>query len=176
MVILELRTNQDGFVSDARVLRSIPLLDQAAVDAVMQWRFTPTLLNGQNVPVIMTVTVNFALDPGVSVSPGASAAPRAVDTTGTTPPRSRFGPKVIKEVKPKYPLDGLKEGVQGTVEMEVTIGTEGKVTNARVVRGVPMLNDAAIHAVLQWEFEPPAQPVVTNIEMTFSTTRRGGRN
>ncbi len=39
-----------------------------------------------------------------------------------------------------------------------------------------MLNDAAIHAVLQWEFEPPAQPVVTNIEMTFSTTRRGGRD
>ncbi len=59
---------------------------------------------------------------------------------------------------------------------KLTIGTDGKVSNARVVRGVPMLNDAAIHAVLQWEFEPPAQPVVTNIEMTFSTTRRGGRD
>ncbi len=43
------------------MLRSIPLLDQAALDAVRQWKFTPTLLNGVAVPVIMTVTVNFEL-------------------------------------------------------------------------------------------------------------------
>jgi protein TonB len=41
------------------VLRSVPLLDQAALDAVKQWQFTPTLLNGAPVQVIMTVTVNF---------------------------------------------------------------------------------------------------------------------
>jgi periplasmic protein TonB len=46
-------------VEDARVLRSIPLLDEAALDAVKQWKFTPTLLNGAAVPVIMTMTVNF---------------------------------------------------------------------------------------------------------------------
>ena len=50
-----------GFVSDAKILRSIPLLDQAALDAVRQWEFTPTILNGQPVPVIMTVTVNFTV-------------------------------------------------------------------------------------------------------------------
>jgi protein TonB len=43
------------------VLRSVPGLDQAAVDAVRQWEFTPTLLNGVPVAVIMTVTVNFTL-------------------------------------------------------------------------------------------------------------------
>jgi periplasmic protein TonB len=48
-------------VQDARVLRSIPLLDAAALDAVKQWEFTPTLLNGVPVPVIMTVTVQFTL-------------------------------------------------------------------------------------------------------------------
>jgi hypothetical protein len=48
-------------VSDTRVLRSIPLLDQAAIDAVKQWEYTPTLLNGSAVPVVMTVTVNFTL-------------------------------------------------------------------------------------------------------------------
>ena len=51
----------DGTVQDAKVLRSIPLLDAAALDAVKQWEFTPTLLNGVPVPVIMTVTVNFTL-------------------------------------------------------------------------------------------------------------------
>jgi len=61
MVIIEATIGADGKVKDAKVLRSIPLLDQAALDAVRQWVFTPTLLNGVPVPVIMTVTVNFTL-------------------------------------------------------------------------------------------------------------------
>lgn len=59
VVILEAVIAEDGSVNDVRVLRSIPLLDAAAVEAVRQWRFTPTLLNGEPVPVIMTVTVAF---------------------------------------------------------------------------------------------------------------------
>ena len=61
IVIIEASIGPDGRVSDARVLRSVPLLDQAALDAVRQWTYTPTLLNGVPVPVIMTVTVSFAL-------------------------------------------------------------------------------------------------------------------
>ena len=61
VVIIEATIGADGRVKDAKVLRSIPLLDQAALDAVKQWQFTPTLLNGVPVPVIMTVTVNFTL-------------------------------------------------------------------------------------------------------------------
>ncbi len=61
VVIIEATIGPDGKVKDARVLRSIPLLDQAALEAVRQWEFTPTLLNGVPVPVIMTVTVNFTL-------------------------------------------------------------------------------------------------------------------
>lgn len=61
MVILEATIGADGQVLNARVLRSVPLLDQAALDAVGQWRFTPTLLNGVPVPVVMTVTVQFTL-------------------------------------------------------------------------------------------------------------------
>ena len=61
VVIIEATIGADGKVKDAKVLRSIPLLDQAALDAVKQWQFTPTLLNGVPVSVIMTVTVNFTL-------------------------------------------------------------------------------------------------------------------
>jgi TonB family protein len=61
VVILEAVIGVDGKVQDARILRSIPLLDQAALDAVKQWEFTPTLLNGSPVPVIMTMTVQFTL-------------------------------------------------------------------------------------------------------------------
>jgi protein TonB len=61
IVIIEATISEDGRVVNARILRSVPLLDQAALDAVRQWEFTPTLLNGAPVPVIMTVTVNFTL-------------------------------------------------------------------------------------------------------------------
>ena len=59
VVIVEITIGTDGATTDAKILRSIPLLDQAALDAVRQWRYEPTLLNGTPVPVIMTVTVNF---------------------------------------------------------------------------------------------------------------------
>ena len=61
VVILEAVIREDGGVRDVRVLRSIQLLDAAAVEAVRQWRFTPTLLNGEPVPVVMTITVAFTL-------------------------------------------------------------------------------------------------------------------
>jgi TonB family protein len=61
VVILEATIDGAGNVEDVKVLRSVPLLDQAAIDAVKQWQYTPTLLNGQPVSVVMTVTVNFSL-------------------------------------------------------------------------------------------------------------------
>jgi protein TonB len=61
MVIIEAVIATDGSIRDARVLRSIPLLDRAALDAVRQWRYEPTRLNGVVVPVIVTVTVQFHL-------------------------------------------------------------------------------------------------------------------
>jgi hypothetical protein len=46
---------------DVKVLRGVPLLDEAAVEAVRQWVYTPTLVNGVPTPVMMTVTVHFRL-------------------------------------------------------------------------------------------------------------------
>ncbi len=61
VVIIEATIDETGAVRTARVLRSIPLLDEAALNAVKQWQFTPTLLNGAPVPVVVTMTVNFTL-------------------------------------------------------------------------------------------------------------------
>jgi len=60
-VIIEATIGVDGRVTDTKVLKSVTLLDRAAVEAVMQWQFTPTLLNGVPVPVILVVTVDFTL-------------------------------------------------------------------------------------------------------------------
>jgi protein TonB len=61
IVILEAVINERGLVERVKVLRSVPLLDAAAVEAVGQWRYTPTLLNGSPVSVLMTITLNFTL-------------------------------------------------------------------------------------------------------------------
>jgi len=61
LVIIEATISKEGDVKDAKVLRSQPMLDQAALDAVLQWKYTPPLLNNVPVDVIMTVTVNFTL-------------------------------------------------------------------------------------------------------------------
>jgi len=63
VVIGEVTVGADGRVTEVKILRSVPLLDQAAIDAVRQWEYTPTLLNGAPTPVIMTVTVAFTLPP-----------------------------------------------------------------------------------------------------------------
>jgi protein TonB len=61
VVILDALIAEDGSMREVKVLRGNPLLAQAAADAVRQWQFTPTLLNGRPVPVVMTVTVVFGL-------------------------------------------------------------------------------------------------------------------
>jgi TonB family protein len=61
-VIIEAIIGIDGKIDEARVLRSYPLLDGAALAAVRAWECTPTLLNGVPTPVIMTVTVRFDLN------------------------------------------------------------------------------------------------------------------
>jgi TonB family protein len=61
VVIVEATIGADGKVAQATVLRSIPLLDAAAVEAVRQCEYQPTVVNGVAVPLIYTVTVGFAL-------------------------------------------------------------------------------------------------------------------
>jgi len=60
-VVLEATLDERGVVQNVTVLRSVPLLDQAAIDAVQQWRYSPTRLNGIAIPIIMTITVTFSI-------------------------------------------------------------------------------------------------------------------
>jgi protein TonB len=61
VVILECLINPRGRVAEVTVLRGVPLLEEAAVDAVRRWVYSPTLMDGVPVPVLLTVTVRFGL-------------------------------------------------------------------------------------------------------------------
>jgi TonB family protein len=269
VVICEVLIGPDGKVADAHILRSIPLLDEAALDAVRLWEFTVTLLNGNPVPVIMTATVNFVLDgrapptlsistpvtimfeagvqrakilefisqvTGLVVGADADAAPALNTTVETLERRNvtveealaailepvgltysvagpnsiivrqvkgpgsstlpggvpveygqaanwpvdavRVGgdikpPTKIRDVRPAYPEVAQKARVQGVVICEVLIGPEGWVTDARVLRSIPLLDQAAFDAVRQWEFTPTLLngnpvPVIMTVTVNFT--------
>jgi TonB family protein len=92
-VILEAIIDSRGKVDDIRVIRSVPELERAAVDAVSQWEYTPTFVDGVAIPVIMTVTVTFsiqgspmrqAVPPPNQIGPGMGAG-RGRGRFGTHP-------------------------------------------------------------------------------------------
>jgi len=58
-VILEPIVDTNGRVADVRVVQGVPELNDAALKAVSQWEFTPTLLNGAPTAVIFRCTVEF---------------------------------------------------------------------------------------------------------------------
>jgi len=59
-VVLEAEISKEGTIDNLKVITGHPLLIQSAIDAVKQWRYKPTQLNGEPVPVVTTITVNFA--------------------------------------------------------------------------------------------------------------------
>lgn len=60
VVVLEAVISKQGTIDNLRVITGHPLLIQSAIDAVKQWQYKPTLLNGEPVEVVTTITVNFA--------------------------------------------------------------------------------------------------------------------
>jgi protein TonB len=61
VVVLEAVISKSGSIDSLRVISGHPLLTQAALDAVQQWKYRPTMLSGEPVDVVTTVTVTFTL-------------------------------------------------------------------------------------------------------------------
>jgi TonB family protein len=197
VAIIEAVIDTNGTVADAKVIRSIGEdLDNAALDAVLQWQFQPTLLNGRPVQLIMTVTVNFVLDSDSVVAPPPPPPPPPPVMTADVPPPPppppaplagsiarnelalRVGgqikaPTKIRDVRPIYPLEAQEAKVSGVVILECLIDAEGNVAEARVIRPVALLDEAARDAVLQWKFTPThlngvGVPVIMTVTVNFS--------
>jgi len=84
-------------------------------------------------------------------------------------------PKPIKKVPPDYPQLAAAARITGVVVIEAHVGTDGRVLTADVVKGTPLLNDAAIAAVKQWRYKPlllngePTEFILT-VTVNFSLT------
>jgi len=168
-------------VTNVSVLDGHPLLCQPAMDAVKQWRYSTTLLNGEPVPVQTTVNITFKLSDETFVQP--TSTPTITGMIGTVTPSNpttvnpavqlpRIEPvrvggqvqetKIISKIYPVYPEVAKKARVEATVILEVTVNEQGEVAGVRVLRSHPLLEQAAIDAVKQWRYSPTilnGQPV-----------------
>jgi protein TonB len=186
VVILEALVSPGGDVTDARVLKSIPLLDHAALDAVRQWRYAPTTLNGVAVPVILTVTVNFSLSDQPAQSVITNRTPVGSDMIssdalmsewkGATPIRiggEIRAPERMKYVPPVYPTEAQQARISGVVIIQAIIDENGDVAMSKVLKSIPLLDEAALAAVSQWKYTPTlvngvAVPVVMTVTVNFT--------
>jgi len=173
IVVLEATTDKTGHVKSVRVLKSIPMLDQAAIDAVKQWVYEPMVIDGEPKGVTFTTTTRFTLD---SEKTGEGKVGGVVGGVIGTKQEFKSAkdikpPKLLKSVDPVYPEEARKAGIEGTVVVEATTDERGRVQSVRVLKSIPMLDQAAIDAVKQWVYEP----MVIDGEpkgITFTTTCR----
>ncbi|MCX6561569.1 MAG: energy transducer TonB [Candidatus Aminicenantes bacterium] len=157
-VILEAQTDIYGRVQNIKVLRSIPLLDQAAIDAVRQWVYEPMMIDGRNRPMIFTVTVRFARD-----TARAFAMPN--------PSKGDKDFAVFPAAIPiTYPKEAIAKKLQGTVEVEAVIDAKGSVSAVNVIKSVhPMLDKAAIDGLNDHVFKPaPGKSVIKSGPVALS--------
>lgn len=96
------------------------------------------------------------------------AAAQQPAATAAAPSASQLRP--ISMPAPRYPPDALRAGTSGSVLIEYTVGTDGTVTAARVVRSNPtrVFDREAVNAVRRWRFQPVAEPITTRREISFS--------
>lgn len=81
-------------------------------------------------------------------------------------------PVKIKDVTPEYPPLAKSARLGGSVQIEATIGPDGKIADARVVKSTAPFDEAALDAVRQWEYRPTlvrgvAVPVIINVAVNF---------
>jgi TonB family protein len=98
----------------------------------------------------------------------SSAPPRRIAIGGNVQ-----AARLINRVEPVYPEEASKEKISGTVKLHVVIAKDGKIQQIQVVSGHPLLVQAAIDAVRQWQYQPillNGQPVEvdTQVDVVFS--------
>ena len=145
-VVVEVTIEENGEVSEAKVVSGHRLLQQAAIDAVKQWRFSNPLKS----QAVVQLTIVFTLE-------DQPAPPK--------PEQSSL--KNIHKVDAVYPEEAKRKRVQGSVAVEIKVSDKGEVTDARAVSGDELLRHSAVDAAKQFRFSNSLKTTVT-ATLTFN--------
>jgi periplasmic protein TonB len=84
-----------------------------------------------------------------------------------------LSPRLLRQYRPAYPADAALQRIEGTVVVDLWIGRDGKVHDARVVQSIPLLDAEAVRTVRRWEFTPAlkrgaAVPSIVRADVKFT--------
>lgn len=151
-VRLHVTIGKDGRVSNVDVLGGDPQLVKASLEAVRQWRYSPSNEVRETI-----VTISFLYrKKGTPLS------------ANDLPPFAAPALKPLSAVRPDYPPEAKAAGIQGNVTLRVTVEKDGSVSNVETLIGDPQLAQAAIEAVRQWRYSPMENAGVTDVTLNFS--------
>jgi TonB family protein len=152
IVLIELTIERDGSVGDARIVRSIPELDEAALSAVRQWQYEITRVDGQPVRVRLAVPITFSMK-----------LPELEREEGV--------PELRQGVAPSFPIEG---GSGTTVEAEVTLDANGRVAEALVTKGESPWAEALLRSLRTWIFawDDPTALVAFRVQAEFVRAKK----
>jgi len=142
-VLLEVTVGADGAVAHVDALRDTPPFTELLRKAVSGWVFEPATEDAR--PRAWPVLVAGLFRPPVLLGPGPGSPPRDVGEP------CREIPYPVDMVIPPYPATARGDGF---VLVEVTVGTDGKVTDSRSVEGGDAFGQAALDAARRWRFRP----------------------
>jgi TonB family protein len=175
LVVIEGVVRGDGSLGNLKVTESLDTLyglDSRALDAVKQWLFVPGRWHGQPVSVATMFVVEFG--PRVSNAP-----PPAAGAFGKNAHRPResnaVAPAVLRRVTGLYVPEAMRARMTGDVRIEAVVGTDGRVSEARVMTPLDSnfgLDEVALQAARRWLFTPGtidgrAVPMVVSIVEQF---------
>lgn len=174
-VVLHVIISQEGTVQKLEVVSGPDNLRQSALGAVKQWKYRPTMLNGQPVEVDTTVNVVFSLDVPTADQPPPTTPPaEETHSLRISVPGDVAKKNLIRPVFPVYPPHAAFDlHITGTVLMRVIISQDGSVQKVGYISGPKELKDAAMDAMREWKYKPTTlngQPVEveTTVKIAFS--------
>lgn len=100
-------------------------------------------------------------------------APQPKATPATSPPSTATASNQLRPIStpaPRYPPDAYRSGTAGEVQVEFTVGTDGSVTSARIIRATPprVFDREALAAVKRWRFQPVDSPITSRRTIGFN--------
>ena len=166
----------DGTVQKAEYVSGPAYCANSAKTAVEQWKYKPSVLNGQ--PVEIETTVNVVCDPFQDRQPPSVLPPAAPPAKEAHPVRIRVPAdlqekQLIHRVLPVYPARAFDRQITGTVLMRVIISQNGSVRNVNYISGPTELELSAMDAVQEWKYKPAilngqGVEVETTVKMVYS--------
>jgi protein TonB len=171
--VIEIHSVDHGYFAFRDKAQGIAFVNSAAVDIVPPDPHQPALSPEKVRPLKNLTVLDLSAPPPEDEEAAAETAARPPAPPGSAPhappvvpgSAAEAAPGLIEpavvatRVEPAYPEAARRAGIEGTVELEVSIDAAGRVAEVEVLRGLPMgLSDAAVDAVRKWTWKPAKSP------------------